>query len=88
MPTAKELNIRLEDRPSTLVKLCRALAYRGVNILAFQVSASERRTEVRLLVDNSATAQIVLDADRMAYKRQEASEQKEGRTIYSERRRG
>jgi hypothetical protein len=65
LPTAKELTIQLEDRPGTLGKLCRALADRGVNILAFQASASERRTEVRLVVDNPATAQIVLDAERM-----------------------
>ena len=34
--TAKEFNIRLADRPGTLGKLCRALADRNVNILAFQ----------------------------------------------------
>ena len=41
MPTAKELTIRIEDRPGTLGKACRALADHGVNIVAFQSVRSE-----------------------------------------------
>src|SRR5712692_7812114 len=36
MPTSREFTIRMQDRPGTLGKICRALADRGVNILAFQ----------------------------------------------------
>jgi hypothetical protein len=34
MPVAKEFTVLMEDRPSTLGKVCRALADREVNILA------------------------------------------------------
>ena len=44
MPTAKEFTIRLEDRPGTLGKVSRALADRGVNILAFQSLSTARRS--------------------------------------------
>ena len=43
MPIAKELTIRLEDRPGTLGKACRALADHKVNIVAFQSVLSEGR---------------------------------------------
>ena len=36
MSVAKEFIVLLEDRPSTLGKVCRALADREVNILALQ----------------------------------------------------
>jgi hypothetical protein len=36
MPVAKEFTVLMEDRPSTLGKVCRALADREVNILALQ----------------------------------------------------
>ena len=71
MPTAKELNVQVEDRPGTLGKLCRALADRQVNILAFQASSFEPRTQVRLVVDNLATTKIVLDAAGMVYTEEE-----------------
>ena len=74
MSTAKELNIQMEDRPGSLGKLCRALADRGVNILAFQASASERRSQVRLIVDNPATAKTVLDTEGMAYTEAEVAQ--------------
>ena len=56
MPTVKELNIQLENRPGTLAKLCNALANRKVNIIAFQASTEERRSQVHLVVDNLMTA--------------------------------
>ena len=67
MPTAKELTIHLEDRPGTLGKVCRALADRGVNILAFQSSPSERDSLVRFLVDNPTMAKKVLDNQGLSY---------------------
>ena len=67
MPTVKELNIQLEHRPSALAKLCKALADRKVNIVAFQASTDERRSQVHLIVDNAAAAKTVLDAERLTY---------------------
>ena len=67
MPTTREFTVQMEDRPGTIGKLCRALANRGVNILGFQASSTERRTEVRLVVDNSATAETALNAEGLAY---------------------
>ena len=66
MPTTKEFAIRMEDRPGTLGKLCRALAGRGVNILAFQSSPIEGKSLVRLVVDNPTTAKTVIDGEQLA----------------------
>jgi hypothetical protein len=52
MPTAKELTIRLEDRPGTLGQACRALADHKVNIVAFQSVLSEGKGLVRFVVDD------------------------------------
>jgi hypothetical protein len=67
MPTVKELNIQLENKPGTLAKLCNALASRNVNIVAFQASTNERRSQVHLVVDNFAAAKTVLNAEGLAY---------------------
>jgi hypothetical protein len=67
MPTVKELNIQLENQPGTLAKLCRALADRKVNILAFQASTAERRSQVHLIVDNVSAAKTVLDGEGLTY---------------------
>jgi hypothetical protein len=67
MPTAKELSVQMNDRPGTLGKLCRVLADRGVNILAFQASSAERRSQVRLVADNPTIAKSVLDSQGLAY---------------------
>ncbi|HUC53348.1 MAG TPA: ACT domain-containing protein [Candidatus Cybelea sp.] len=68
MPTTKEFNINMEDRPSTLGKLCRALADRNVNIIAFQSAPLEGKAQVHLVVDNPTTARTVLDSERLSYK--------------------
>ncbi len=65
MPTTKEFAIRMEDRPGTLGKFCRALADRGVNILAFQSVPFEGKSLVRLVVDNPATAKTVIDNEQL-----------------------
>ncbi len=67
MPTSKEFAIRMEDRPGTLGRICRALADRGVNILAFQSFPSGGESLVRLVVDNPTTAKTVLDTQRLNY---------------------
>ncbi len=65
MPTTKEFAIRMEDRPGTLGKLCRALADRGVNILALQSIPYEGQSLVRIVVDNPATAKTVIDSEKL-----------------------
>jgi hypothetical protein len=76
MPTSKEFAVRVEDRPGTLGKLCRALADRGVNILAFQSSPSEGKGLVRIVVDNPTTAKSVLDSERLTYTEGEVAQVK------------
>jgi hypothetical protein len=67
MPISKELTIRMEDRPGTLGKVCRALADQEVNILAFQSIPSEGVSLVRVVLDNPTTAKKVLDTERVKY---------------------
>jgi len=63
MPAVIEFNIQLENRPGTLAKVCKAIADRGVNILAFQASTAERRSQVHLVVDNVSVLKTVLGAE-------------------------
>ena len=67
MPTSRELAIRMEDRPGTLGSVCRALADRGVNILAFQSFSTGGESLVHLVVDNPATARTVLESQRLTF---------------------
>lgn len=76
MPTSKEFAIQMEDRPGTLARACRALADRGVNILAFQSSPGEGKSLVRIVVDNPPTARTVLDNERLSYTEAEVAQVK------------
>jgi hypothetical protein len=67
MPITRELTIHMEDRPGTFGKICRALADRGVNILAFQSIPFEEKSLVRMAVDNSTAAKTALDKERLTY---------------------
>jgi hypothetical protein len=67
MPTTKEFSIRLEDQPGTLGRICRTLADRGVNILAFQVLPLQGSSLVRLVVDKPTEAKSVLDDQKLNY---------------------
>jgi len=67
MPVTKEFIVLMEDRPSTLGKLCQALADRGVNILALQAFPIGGKTVTRFIVDNPTTAKTVLDTERLTY---------------------
>jgi hypothetical protein len=67
MPAAKEINIRMEDRPGTLGKVCKALGDRGVNILAFQSAPADGKSLVRMIVDNMTTAKAALDREAVSY---------------------
>ena len=67
MPITKEFIVLLEDRPSTLGKVCRALADHGVNILALQSSPIGGKSVTRFIVDNPKTAKTVLDGERLLH---------------------
>jgi hypothetical protein len=67
MPITKELTIRMDHRPGSLAKVCRALADRGVNIMAFQSIPSERTILVCIVVDNPEAAEAVLDGEEITY---------------------
>jgi hypothetical protein len=67
MPTVKEINIQLENRPGTLARVCKALNERKVNIIAFQAGTAERRSQVHLVVDNPSSAKSVLDAEGLTH---------------------
>ncbi len=76
MPTTKEFAVLMEDRPGTLGKICRALADRGVNILAFQSFPIGGKSLTRFVVDNPTTAKTVLDAERLTYTEEEVAQVK------------
>lgn len=67
MPTTREFTIQMEDRPGTLAKLCRNLADKGVNILAFQGITNQGKGTIRLVSDNPNTTKTVLDGQRLTY---------------------
>jgi hypothetical protein len=67
MPITKEFTVLMEDRPSTLGKLCRALADREVNILALQSFPIGGKSVTRFIVDNPKTAKTVLDSEGLTY---------------------
>ena len=67
MPITKEFTVLIEDRPSTLGKLCRALADHDVNILALQSFPIREKFVTRFIVDNPQTAKTVLDRGHLTY---------------------
>ena len=67
MPIVKELTIRMDNRPGSLGKVCRALADRSVNIMAFQSIPSEKTILVCIVVDEHGSARAVLDGEGISY---------------------
>jgi hypothetical protein len=67
MPVIKEFTVLLEDRPSTLGNVCRALAERGVNILALQSFPTGGKIVTRFIVDDPPTAKTVLVKEGLTY---------------------
>ena len=67
MAKAKEFTVTIEDKPGALGKCFRALAERGVNILAFQSYVEDRESLTRFLADDVATATQVLGGQRMIF---------------------
>jgi len=61
MPTATQLNLPLDNEIGTLARLCRDLAYGGVNVLALSAPETGRdKGVVRLLVPNREIAERAL----------------------------
>ena len=73
MAKAKEFRVTIEDKPGALGNCFRALAERGVNILAFQSYVEERESLVRFIADDPATAKDVLGSLRMNFEENEAA---------------
>ena len=67
MPTTREFTVQMEDRPGVLGKLCRNLADKGVNILAFQSFPNQSKSTIRFVGDNPNTTKTVLDGQRLTY---------------------
>lgn len=67
MPTVKEFNISIDDKPGTLGKICRALADRNVNIVAAQAFQSDGESVTRLVFDDPTKARNVLDNEHANY---------------------
>ncbi len=67
MPVTKEFTVLMEDRPSTLGKVCRALADREVNILALQSFPIGGKSVTRFIVDNPPKAKTVFDSEQLTY---------------------
>jgi hypothetical protein len=67
MPIVTELTIRVDNRPGSLGKVCRALADRSVNIMAFQSIPSEKTMLVCIVVDEPEAARAALDREGTTY---------------------
>jgi len=73
MAKAKEFTITIEDKPGALGRCFLALAERGVNILAFQSYVEEGESLARILVDDPASAKVVLGSLRMIFEETEVA---------------
>src|SRR6266851_4300003 len=76
MPTSKEFTVLIDDRPGTLGKVCRALADRSVNILAFQSFPIGGKSVTRFAFDNPTTAKTILDNEHLTYTEAEVAQVK------------
>jgi len=73
MAKLKEFTVSIEDKPGALGKCFRALAERRVNILGFQSYVEERESLVRFVVDDPATAKVVLGSLRTIFEETEVA---------------
>ena len=67
MPKAKQLSVRVENRPGTLAHVARVLGDAKVNILAFLTSTLGAEGSVQVVVDNVNKAKKVLEGAGLAY---------------------
>ncbi|MGA2040946.1 MAG: ACT domain-containing protein [Bryobacteraceae bacterium] len=73
MPKAKEFTVTIEDKPGALGECFRALAERGVNVLAFQSYVEEGESLARMVVDDPSSAKSVLGGLRMIFEETEVA---------------
>jgi hypothetical protein len=72
MSATTQFTIQMQDRPGALGKVCRAIADRGINIVAFQsYPESKGKSTVRLVTDNPPNAKMVLENERLAFTEEE-----------------
>jgi hypothetical protein len=73
MAKAKEFRVTVEDRPGALGSCCLALAERGVNILAFQSFVEQGESLARFVVNDPATALVVLRSLRANFEQDDVA---------------
>ena len=76
MPVTTELCIPMENRPGSLGKVCRALADRGVNIMALQSIPAKKTILVCIVADNPIAARSILDQEGISYTEAEVAQVK------------
>ncbi len=67
MPKAKQLSVRVENRPGTLAHVARVLGDAKVNILAFLTSTLGAEGPVQVVVDNVNKAKKALEDAGLTY---------------------
>ena len=67
MLITKEFTVLVEDRPSTLGKICQALADQEVNILVLESFPTRGKFVTRFIVDSPDTAKAVLNSGKLTY---------------------
>ena len=67
MPKAKQLSVRVENRPGTLARVARVLGDAKVNILAFLTSTLGAEGSVQVVVDNVNKAKKALEGAGFTY---------------------
>ena len=72
MPKARELTVKIPDKPGALGKCFAALGESGVNVLAFQSFVEEGESEARFLADDMARAKSALAAQHMIFEETQA----------------
>ncbi len=63
MPIEKQLSVFIENKPGRLSQICSTLADANINIRAMSVHDTVDHAIVRLIVDNSNKALILLEAE-------------------------
>ena len=67
MPKAKQLSVRVENRPGTLAHVARVLGDAKVNILAFLTTTLGAEGSVQVVVDNVNKARNALDREKLPF---------------------
>jgi len=67
MPKAKQLSVRVENRPGTLAHVARVLGDAKVNIVAFLTSTLGAEGSVQVVVDNANKAKKALEGAELTY---------------------